>query len=769
MFQRIIFIALFTIPCYLNAQFGFQRIDTIDVYELAVFQKHAWAGGMDYCQFSNIDLNFDGTEDLFVFDRVNNKVLTFIQNGAPGSTDFVYAPQYESKFPQYNNTYNQLEDSLYLFNWVLLVDYNCDGKKDIFAHRAGGIKVFKNTGNITDGLSFEVVSGRIKSTQYGNPLYYLYVSGADLPGIMDADGDGDIDIITFGQSGQTLWYHKNMSMETYGVCDSLFFEMKNECWGRFTENSTTNSVTLWDTLNPPCDDSPWNLEDVLPYGNDERHDGSTVLPLDLNANGVTDLVIGDIAFDNLVMLMNSGIAPNLNSGMSSYDVNFPSNSIPVHVTVFPGAYHVDVNNDGKRDLVVTPSSTVGSENRTSAWLYINTGSDLAPIFIYQSDDFLQAEMIDVGSRALPVFFDHSGDGLKDLLVSCNGHFDPLTGNQICTIYYYENTGTLSIPEYTLVTEDYMNISQMGIGYSLYFYPTFGDLDNDGDEDMVLGEYSGYCYYFENTGGAGNPAIFNTYIILNNYMGVGFPLVEPGTAGIFVTPTLVDLERDGDLDLVVGRRNGKLNYYENIGTASAFSFLYLTNFLGGVDVSEWWSTEGYAVPQFLDIDGEYKLIVGSKTGYLHYYDDIETNISGSFTAIDSTVDNILTGTYSAPTIFDINNDNRLEMVLGNARGGVALYKSAQIGNINFSELKSDRKINVYPNPAYSNFIIDLSVLNQSEMELCLVTITDLSGRILFKSKPTSQKMEIDSQKWSDGTYIIQVSTEDYSWIEKLIVN
>jgi len=767
MIKRLIFIFIFSSPYFLNAQFGFQRIDTIDVLESAIQQKYAWAGGLDYCQFSNIDLDFDGTEDLFAFDRTNNKVLTFIQNGAPGSFDYEYAPQYESKFPEYKNIFNELEDSLNLFNWVLLVDYNCDGKKDIFAHRSGGIKVFKNTGNITDGLSFEQVSGRIVSLQFGDP-YFLYVSGADLPSISDIDGDNDIDVITFGINGQALEYHKNMSMETYGVCDSLVFEMKNRCWGMFTESPTTNSVTLWDTLVYPCNDDTWNLEDYFPGGgNDERHEGSTVLALDMNNNGVMDVVLGDIAYSDMIRLTNSGLAPNLDSGMDAIENSFPSNSVPVDITIFPGAYHVDINNDGKRDLVVTPSSRVGSENRTATWYYLNTGTDLAPVFVYQQNDFLQGLMIDVGSRSLPVFFDHNGDGLKDLLVSCQGHFDPLSGNQFCTIYYYENTGTVSTPAFTLVTEDYMNISQMGIGYTLAFYPTFGDLDNDGDEDMVLGEYSGYCYYMENTGGAGNPAIFNTYIMLNNYNGD--PLVEPVTAGIYVCPTLVDLDRDNDLDLVVGKRNGKLNYYENIGNNSTYSFLFLTNSLGSVNVSEWWSSEGYAVPQFLDINGAYKLVVGSKNGYLHYYDQIDGNISSFFTLVDSTVDNIQIGTYSAPSIVDLNNDNRFEMVVGSERGGLCLYKSASIDDINVAELKIEKEIFVYPNPAETTFIVNLSSLSSQEIESCQIKISDLSGRIIYQQNVTNQLTEIDVAKFTTGAYILEVSCSNYRWTEKLIVN
>jgi hypothetical protein len=761
---RALAFALALAPLLSTAQFGFQRIDTIDVYESAVLKKYPWAGGMDYCQFSNIDLDFDGTEDLFVFDRTNNKILTFIQNGAPGSFDYVYAPQYESKFPEYQNFYDPLEDIQKLFNWVLLVDYNCDGKKDIFAHRSGGIKVFKNTGNVTDGLSFEQTSERIKSLQWGMQQF-LYVSAVDLPGLVDIDGDSDIDVVTFGGTGQALEYHRNLSMETYGVCDSLIFEMKNICWGRFRESATTNAVQLWDTLVYPCDDQVPNSESSNPWGHtDDRHDGSSVLPLDMNNNGVMDLVLGDIAYPNLMMLMNGGTVPNTNSGMISFDTGFPSNSTAVDITVFPAPYHVDINNDGARDLVVTPASTVGSENRSATWYYENTGTDAAPVFEYQQDDFLQGEMIDVGSRSLPVYFDQNGDGLKDLLVSCAGHFDPGTGNQICSIYYYQNTGTSATPEFTLITQDWMGLSTMGIGYTLFFYPTFGDLDDDGDEDMVLGEYSGYCYYFENTGGAGSPAIFNTWIMLDNYLGD--PLVEPTTAGIFVCPVLVDLDRDGDLDLALGRRNGKINYYENIGTASSYSFLFLTNSLGNVDVAEWWSTEGYAVPQFMDINGEYKLLVGSKTGWLHYYDNIDGNIGLDFTLVDSTSDNIQTGTYSAPAIADLNNDNRLEMIVGNERGGLALYKSASINNIGVGEMAQSTDVLIYPNPAHDIFTVRIEGI-AADGNVTL-TVRDLSGRIVFKKQTLQSQVEVDVSQWSGGTYVVEIVAPGFIQNEKLIV-
>ncbi|MDX5321096.1 MAG: VCBS repeat-containing protein, partial [Bacteroidota bacterium] len=100
-------------------------------------------GGFVAPQFSEIDLNNDGVKDLFVFDRSGNKVLTFINEGKAGQVSYVHAPKYEFAFPA-------------LRNWVLLRDYNCDGKEDIFSGSIQhGVTVYKNV-SLGDSLMFEL-------------------------------------------------------------------------------------------------------------------------------------------------------------------------------------------------------------------------------------------------------------------------------------------------------------------------------------------------------------------------------------------------------------------------------------------------------------------------------------------------------------------------------------------------------------------------------------------------------------------------------------
>ena len=181
----------------------------------------------------------------------------------------------------------------------------------------------------------------------------LYVSSVDLPAIVDVDNDGDLDILTFIISGSTVEYHRNRSIENYGTCDSLEFNRADICWGKFSENPLDNGLTLGISCKP---------SNTIMYpepSNSARHAGSTLLAFDGDGDGDKELVLGDLTFNNMVYVQNGG-TPNV-AFMTSYDTLFPSNSVPIDIMIFPAAFHVDVNNDGLKDLLVAPNNPVGTE------------------------------------------------------------------------------------------------------------------------------------------------------------------------------------------------------------------------------------------------------------------------------------------------------------------------------------------------------------------------------------------------------------------------
>ena len=104
------------IPAYNQS---FARV-SIPFYQAEQLLENALTGGLNSPQLSAVDLNNDGLQDLYVFDRVGFVSRCFLNRGAPGQPDYIWAPEYESRFPP-------------LRQWVLLRDFNRDGAMDIFA------------------------------------------------------------------------------------------------------------------------------------------------------------------------------------------------------------------------------------------------------------------------------------------------------------------------------------------------------------------------------------------------------------------------------------------------------------------------------------------------------------------------------------------------------------------------------------------------------------------------------------------------------------
>lgn len=745
-----VFICLLS-PRFLWAQFGFEYSNTIPVQKNGISLLNAWAGGLNYIQISNFDFDFDGEEDLFIFDRSNNNIRIFKNTLVNGIRSYEYVHEANRFFPQG------------IYSRATLVDYDNDGRKDIFCYGLGGLMVYKNIGNATEGLKWLLVQ-EIVYSNYNGSLYNLAVTSTDIPAIIDVDGDGDIDVLTFHMGGSHLEYHKNLSMEMYGVPDSFRFVLANECWGKFEENSNDNSILL-NSPNYPCVGSvithpeyPTN-ENIHFTAVDElekaylKHAGSTVLALDYTGNGILDLIMGDISFPNLVYLQNSGTNVNTNSTMINTDMSFPSNSAPAFLPVFPAPFYVDVNFDGKRDLIVGTAARNISKNENSIWYYENTGTDNQPIFTFREKDFLQNTMIDHGRGSVPVLEDVDRDGLKDLLVA-NFYRVKDDESYESKIALYKNTGTRTEPVYTFVTDDWLNLSQLNLGMRLI--PTFGDINGDGNTDLIIGKNDGTLLLFWGT---------NTSFTINTNEMVDESNV-PIRVGSFAHPQLVDLNSDGLLDLVIGNALGKLYYFQNVGTAANPKFRYITNNLGNVNPN----TEnafGYSAPHFFTEGGKLHLFLGTDQGQLVYFKDIENNIQngGEFTLVNPEYLKINTEGYSSFFVDDINNNGLLNMFVGLDLGGILHYEAnpdSDLGIINVEE-KTDFGINIYPNPSSGIF-----TFTTANIQIQDYNVYDLMGNLLDTALESANNT-VDLESFPVGTYIIQFITDKGVVFKKIIRN
>lgn len=697
------------------AQPGFVQKKDINVIKNSIILEHAWTGGFNCPQFSEMDYNNDGFTDIFVFDRDGERITPLINNGIIGEASFFHAPEEIVGFPT-------------LEKWALMADYNNDLKPDIFSSSNGGIRLYKNTS--TDGdTSFELIG--VIQTDRGSGPVDLYTDNQDIPAIVDVDNDGDLDIITFSILGSLVEWHENTSTDI----NNPSFSLADKCWGKFTEAPLDNSVSL----NEDCE----GAAKINP-----RHSGSSVLALDLDNDGAKEIILGDASYDNLVMLHNGGSPTE--ALMDDVDNNFPSYDQSVDLRKFPASFFIDIDNDNKKDLLVAPNARNISENIENVWFYKNNESTAEPNFELTNTELFQDKMIEVGSGALPVLYDYNKDGLQDLFIGNYGYYVE-GGNFTSQIAVYKNTGTAEQAEFTWMTDDMGNLSESSLGISLY--PCFGDIDNDGIDEMLLGDSNGALHLIEKAS--------------NNVENLDFSIVSTPNyqdidVGSFATPQWFDFDNDNLLDMVVGERSGSLNYYKNVGTVNNAIFELQSEIWGNIDISEFIENTGFSIPQlYKNSDDNIDLIVSSDRGQIFYYKDVNLETDNTFDAVSEKLADVNNGSRYAATIGNLNNDNWPDMIIGNYAGGLEYFEGADPATISIVEQSLQKSI-LYPNPASQQVRIKTG-FNHYEVQLLNVV-----GQSVLQEISNSNELELSVEHLSTGLYIIQIRAGKYTEQHKLII-
>ncbi len=743
----LLFISFWSM-CSLLAQkpFPYNRMDTIEINRFGVSLKNAWGGGLNTPVLNEMDLNWDGTKDLVVYDSYSGNVKTFLNDGINGTASYTHAPQFESEFPR----------SLNLEQFMLLRDINCDGKEDLFTYRLGGIAVYENTGSASTGHQWNLLFDYLPAIVFGQPSG-VYISPIDIPSIEDMDGDGDLDILSTEVGGVIFYMYENTSTS----CDTMIFERQNGCWGSFYESSFGDSLIF----NASCKGGGG--------GNASRHAGSTMLTVDLNGDGAVELLVGDIESSSLVAVFNSGTQNN--AQMTGADYDFPSSTISVDVQEFNAPYYIDVDNDNVKDLIVAPTNYL-ADDVDNVWLYKNNGTTNNANLSFVRKNFLGNNMVDLGKYSYPEFVDVNSDGLLDVLIGGLGYFqdyDPqfYTPEFNSGLAYFENTGDSIEPVFNFVTDDYQGLQSTEIEGC---FSTFGDLDGDGDEDMIAGTANGFLYYYENVANSGSPMslslVDTAFMNINN--------------GPFATPRLIDLNGDTLLDLVIGEYNGNLNYHQNTGTSSIaqFSDTPTVDTLGGIHFYNPF-LEGFISVDFGNADstGELFAFVGTQDGTVYIYDSISQNLNAGnhFRLVDSLM------TYNAHTAVaagNINFSDSLELILGEAGGGISLWgrtamyippvDTDSIGDTTLVRelLPPLQELIIFPNPTQSEVTLQITGNFNGKAELYL---QDLSGRVYETHAipvSTGQRAEsIDVSHLSSGTYLLVLKARNKQIVKRLVIH
>ena len=196
-------------------------------------------------------------------------------------------------------------------------------------------------------------------------------------------------------------------------------------------------------------------------------------------------------------------------------------------------------------------------------------------------------LADVGSMASPALADIDADGDLDAFVGARGNSS-----------FFANTGTATRAGLRRPRDESLRPRRLGPPCD----PDLADIDADGDLDALVGERRSANALLPEHGHGERPRIRAPSTNPNGLAGVGS----------IASPIFADLDGDGDLDALIGNRDGNTLFFANTGTATAPAFAApATNPFGLADVGRY-----DALPAALaDIDGDGDLdaVVGEGRG------------------------------------------------------------------------------------------------------------------------------------------------------------
>ncbi len=495
-----------------------------------------------------------------------------------------------------------------------LGDLDGDGDIDALVGATNGLLHFyRNTGTVLTPTFTEMTGAE-------NPFNAITVTNNSAPALADIDGDGDLDAFN-GELEGTIHYYRNIGT----VLTPTFTEITGTA-------NPLNGVSLYryTALDLGDIDGDGDLDALIGAYVDHvilyRNDGTATAPVFVATSG-SDNPFNGMAnwYDDAPTFADIDSDGDLDVFVGEQDgrVHFFRNNdteVPTfYLQEITGAENplsditaasywyeesapelADIDSDGDLDAVMGfYTGTLG--------VYRNDGTVIAPHFteVISSQSPLSP---DVGFNSTPALGDLDGDGDLDAVIGEDDGF----------LNYYQNMGTAATPAFITVTGTANPFDGLDAGDGSK--PCLGDLDGDGDLDAVVGTaYTNTIKFYRNTGTAMTPTFSEVTGSANPFLNI-----DLGPAGSHTAPRLTDVDDDGDLDALIGNHMGTFALYRNDGTPLTPTFALISNYynLNTKDV-------GFnSTPALVDLDGDgdLDLVSGDDAGTIHYYRNIWPQIT-----------------------------------------------------------------------------------------------------------------------------------------------
>jgi uncharacterized protein (DUF2141 family) len=552
-------------------------------------------GGFNNPRPQLVDIDGDGDLDLFV-QEFTGRMMFFENTGTARAPVFTWR----------SDRYQDLD----IGEWSRFVDVDGDGDADLVAETPYSyIRVYRNEGSPRDA-HYVLATDTLRDDQ-GKAIFN---DRQNIPQMVDVDCDGKLDLLMGRTSGMVTHYAAT-GMDASKLPVFAFV------------SDTFQHIQIIGAIPPGAKPS--------------LHGANTMIVTDIDRDGDPDILWGDYFEPGLLWLKNTGTCGSPVIGQDS--VSFPPGA-PLRTSGYNAPVVGDLDGDGDLDLVMGVLGGAFNANTTSIenLYYLEQTSPMH--YVTRSTTWLSS--LDIGAESAPAVADVDGDGDLDLLLGNRISQDnPRSG----ALHYFENIGTRTRPEWRAR-------GPLAITGTFNYAPALGDLDGDGKPDLILGTWRNVLEWYRNTGATGKPV---------------FELVDSAvvtlTRGSNATPALADVDGDGDLDLFVGEGSGSINFYRNDGTKRKPKFVLVSDEYAGIAAGR------RSAPALMDVDGDgdLDLLVGSESGAVQLYRNTGTRTAPSFVR-DSAFS--MTGSFNAiPAVADMDGDGTPELLLGGSGGGVELWR------------------------------------------------------------------------------------------------
>ncbi len=643
-----------------------------------------------------------------------------------------------------------------------------------------------------------VASSQSLNLSTDNPLQLAHIEGNARPVLHDWDQDGDPDLFVGGQvitaldsSSAGVFYYRNdagffnqaespfpMDLAIDGVSvgvdapDSVnvnlaFIDLDGD--GDSDAFAGQSNGTLLYYRN---DDGAFVKADSTenPFHGVKIGDSSHASPsfADVDGDGDLDAVIGKYDGGIAYFVNDNGAFIQQNNGATD-----PNPFADINVTENASPDFADWDGDGDLDLLVgnKDGEIAYFRNDDGAFVAVDPSENPFADLLFENDATPTTGDVDgdgdldliVGTDFGELFFvRNDGDSLStvprnnlglgdDLGFSSSYAFTDIDADGDEDLVRGDFDGILKVllntdGQYALAPTNPLDTPAVKVGY--ISQPAFADIDADGDEDLFLGSYQDDIEYHVNDGGS-----------FTQVEGEGNPF-NGVQAGDNESIAFVDMDGDGDLDAFIGNKMGQVKYFENTDGVFAEA---ASNPFEGISFEVPGNPNHPVQIAFADIDAD-----GDMDGYFGLIDGnmrvFTNNGDGSFTELEGEANpfnGMDFGRSASPAFGDVDGDGDMDLLVTNAAGLTFHFENGG-SSVSANDYLLTNNTKVFPNPTRGLITLEMPWA-QDEVRIDLYNV---SGKLMRQVKTSQQILSLNISTLPPGMYFVKLSGMEGQAMKKI---